>query len=87
MTLAHWKVAWLSLRMGRNDEAKQGFEEQIALYPSSAEVLGALYWRARLAEEESDSAKARAYYEKLSCRYRNYYYGYLARQRLAKLSE
>jgi soluble lytic murein transglycosylase len=83
---AHWKVAWLSLRMGRNDEAKQGFEEQIALYPSSAEVPAALYWRARLAEEESDSAKARAYYEKLSGRYRNYYYGYLARQRLTKLT-
>jgi soluble lytic murein transglycosylase len=82
---AHWKVAWLSLRMGRNDEAKAEFEQQIALYPTSAEVPAALYWRARLAEEESESAKARAYYEKLSGRYRNYYYGYLARQRLAKL--
>ena len=30
---AHWKVAWLSLRQGRNDEAKQEFDQQIALYP------------------------------------------------------
>ena len=30
---AHWKVAWLSLRQGRNAEAKTGFEQQIALYP------------------------------------------------------
>ena len=46
---AHWKVAWLSLRMGRNADAKHGFEQQIALYPTSAQVPTALYWRARLA--------------------------------------
>ena len=82
---AHWKVAWLSLRMGRNAEAKTEFEQQIALYPSSAETPAALYWRARLAEEDNEPAKARAYYEKLSSRFQNYYYGELARQRLSKL--
>lgn len=79
---AHWKVAWLSLRQGRNDEAKQEFERQIALYPASNEVPAALYWRARLAEEDNESAKARAYYTKLSDRFRNFYYAELARQRL-----
>jgi soluble lytic murein transglycosylase len=79
---AHWKVAWLSLRQGRNADAKSGFEQQIALYPTSAEIPAALYWRARLAEEDNDTGMARAYYQKLSERFRNFYYGELARQRL-----
>ncbi|MDP9158857.1 MAG: transglycosylase SLT domain-containing protein [Acidobacteriota bacterium] len=82
---AHWKVAWLSLRQGRNAEAKTGFEQQITLYPKSGEVPAALYWRARLGEEDNDFVLARAYYQKLSDRFRNYYYGELARERLAKL--
>jgi soluble lytic murein transglycosylase len=82
---AHWKVAWLSLRQGRVDEARKEFEDQLALYPTSSEVPAALYWRARLAEEENDYAMARAFYQKLSLRYPNYYYGELARQRLVQL--
>jgi len=82
---AHWKVAWLSLRQARLDEAKKGFEQQIALYPNSAEVPAALYWRGRLAEEDSEIGKARAFYLKLSDRFRNYYYAELARQRLKTL--
>jgi soluble lytic murein transglycosylase len=84
---AHWKAAWLSLRQGRNAEAKKDFEDQIAWYPTSSEVPAALYWRARLAEEDQDEVMARAYYQKLSLRYRNYYYGELARQRLAKIKD
>ncbi len=82
---AHWKVAWLSLRQGRNAEAKAGFEQQIALYPTSAEIPAALYWRARLAEEDKDIALAGAYYQKLSERFRNFYYGELARLRLREI--
>jgi peptidoglycan lytic transglycosylase len=82
---AHWKVAWLSLRQGRTAEAKTGFEQQIGLYPTSAEVPAALYWRARLAEEDKDSAMARAYYQKISERFRNFYYGELARRRLREI--
>jgi len=84
---AHWKVAWLSLRQGRNSEAAKGFEDQIALYPNSAEVPAALYWRARLAEEGGEVAKARAYYQKLSDRFRNFYYGELARERLKNIKD
>ena len=82
---AHWKVAWLSLRQGRKDEAKTGFEQQIGLYPASAEVPAALYWRGRLAEEDNDSVMARAYYQTLSERFRNFYYGELARRRLREI--
>ncbi len=82
---AHWKVAWLSLRQDRTAEARKEFENQIALYPSSAEVPAALYWRARLAEEDNDPALARAYFNKLILRFHNFYYAELARQRLPKL--
>ena len=82
---AHWKVAWLNLRQGRADTARRGFEEQIARYPASQQVPAAVYWRARLAEEEQDPPKARIYYQKLSQRFRNYYYAELARQRLQDL--
>jgi soluble lytic murein transglycosylase len=82
---AHWKVAWLSLRQGRNAEAKSGFEQQIALYPDGTEVPAALYWRGRMAEEDGDTAMASAYYQKISDRFRNYYYGALARDRVSKL--
>ena len=83
---AHWKYAWLTYRQGRNDEAKKAFARQVELYPGSAEVPNAMYWRARLAEDDHDDALARAYYGKLSERYRNYYYGVLARRRLALMT-
>jgi soluble lytic murein transglycosylase len=84
---AHWKAAWLTLRSGRNDEAKKQFEEQIAMYPAGNETSAALYWRARLAEEDNEPAMARAFYQKLSDRYRNYYYAELGRERIKKLPE
>ena len=82
---AHWKAAWLSFRQGRTAEARQEFEQQIALYPDSAEIPNALYWRARLAEEDNNPGMARAFYQKLSDRFRNYYYAEFGRQRLKAL--
>jgi soluble lytic murein transglycosylase len=84
---AHWKAAWLTLRSGRNEEAKKQFDEQIAMYPGGNETSAALYWRARLAEEDNQPGMARAYYQKLSDRFKNYYYAELGRQRLQKLPE
>jgi len=81
---ALWKATWLSLRQGRRVDAEKGFEDQITLYPTSVEVPAALYWRGRLADEDGEPAKARAFYQKVSERFRNYYYGELARQQLKK---
>jgi len=78
----HWRAAWLTLRQGRNADAEKLFEEQITLYPAGGETSAALYWRARLAEEDQQVGLARAIYQKLSQRYLNYYYADLGRQRL-----
>src|SRR5260370_20415637 len=82
---AQWKAEWLTFRQGRTDDARKVFEKQIALYPDSAEIPAALYWRARLAEEEGNLAMARAFYQKPADRFRNYYYAELGRQRLKVL--
>ncbi len=79
---AHWKTAWLSLRQGRREEARQSFEKQIAQYPGSPQVPAAVYWRARLAEEDGDSTRAQAWYRKVVELFPNYYYADLARARL-----
>jgi len=82
---ANWKASWLTYRQGRKDNAKKDFENQVAWYPDRPEVPAALYWRARIAEDEHDYAVARAWYAKLAERFHNYYYGYLGRERLANL--
>jgi len=82
---ANWKAAWLTYRQGRTDSAKKDFENQVMWYPDRPEVPAALYWRARIAEDEHDYAMARAWYTKLGDRFHNYYYGYLGRERLAQL--
>ncbi len=84
---AHWKCAWLTYRQNRKEQAKKYFEEQIEFYPGTNEVPNAMYWRGRMAEDDKPStALARAYYQKLAERYRNYYYGVLARKRLAAVA-
>jgi peptidoglycan lytic transglycosylase len=82
---ALWKATWLSLRQGRREDAEKGFDQLIEQYPTSGEIPAAVYWRGRLAEEDGEPARARAYYQKVSERFRNYYYGELARQQLKKL--
>src|SRR5437016_2629006 len=70
---AHWKVAWLTLRQGRNADAKAAFEQQLALYPNSAEIPPALYWRARLAEEDKDPGRYDAAVEAMKHAVPNYF--------------
>jgi len=82
---AHWKCAWLTYMQHRPDQARKYFEEQVEFYPGTNEVPNAMYWRGRMAEDERDYGTARAYYQRLSERYRNYYYGVLARKRLVTM--
>jgi soluble lytic murein transglycosylase len=83
---AHWRAAWLDYRTRNYSEAARLMDEQIDRYRGGIEVPGAIYWRGRIYEdEEHNFAQAVNYYKALSAAYPDYYYGILARQRLAVL--
>ena len=83
---AHWRVAWLNYRLRRYSEAARLMDEQVIRYGAGLEAPSALYWRGRIYEDQAhDFAQAANYYRALNNTYTNYYYGYLARQRLAVL--
>ena len=83
---AHWRAAWLNYRTRNFPEAARLMDEQIVRYTAGIEVPDALYWRGRIYEEqEHNFAQAANYYRVLSTNYPDFYYGNLARQRLAVL--
>lgn len=85
-SLAHWKAAWLSYRLGRFDDATRLMEAQVRLFPKAPESAVALYWRGRLYElNENNAARAAANYRAVVRGYPHFYYAQQARQRLAAL--
>ncbi len=83
---AHWRVAWMDYRLRRYADAARLMDEQVVRYGAGIEAPSALYWRGRIYEDEAhDFAQAANYYRALTANYTNYYYGYLARLRLAVL--
>ncbi|RSL15643.1 soluble lytic murein transglycosylase [Edaphobacter aggregans] len=83
---AHWRAAWMNYRIRNYVEAARLMDEQIRGYPAGIETPSALYWRARMYEdEEHDLGQAANYYRTLASTYNNYYYAELARTRLAVL--
>lgn len=85
---AHWRWAWMSYRMRSYDEAARLMEEQVQMYGAGIEVPAALFWRARIYEdEEKNLAQATSFYRSLTENYVNFYYAGLARQRLAVIGE
>ena len=74
--------------MGKKDDAKRLFEEQLSMYPE----LGGSPQRHLLAwaawpRSEGNKKLARAYYQKLAENYRYFYYANLARERMAKVGD
>jgi soluble lytic murein transglycosylase len=83
---AHWRAAWMNYRLRNYPEAALLMDEQIQRYAAGIEAPSALYWRGRIYEdEEHNFGQAVNYYKTLSNAYTDYYYGELARQRLAVL--
>jgi len=83
---AHWRVAWMAYRQRRYSDAARLMDEQVVRYGAGLEAPSALYWRGRIYEDQAhDFPQAANYYRALNSTYTNYYYGYLARQRLAVL--
>ena len=85
---AHWRSAWLNYRTRNFPEAARLMDEQIVRYTAGIEVPDALYWRGRIYEdEEHNFGQAANYYRALATNYPDFYYGNLARQRLAVLGK
>jgi len=83
---SHWREAWMNYRLRNYSEAARLMDEQVVRYGAGIEAPSALYWRARIYEEEDhDFAHAAAYYRSLNTNYVNFYYGDLARKRMAVL--
>ena len=83
---AHWRAAWLDYRLEKYSDAARLFDEQIAHYPGGKEMPSAIYWRARIyQEQEHQPAKAAAYYLVVKDTYLHYYYAQQATERLAEL--
>jgi len=81
--LSEWHVAWAAW-LERSPRRVQLLKEQIAKFPADTHVSDALFFLGRAAEEDSDFAAARAYYERLSARFAHYYYAGLARTQLTE---
>jgi soluble lytic murein transglycosylase len=84
---AHWRAAWLTYRSGNYTDAARMFDEQIALYAGGKEIPSALYWRARLYEDDHQPGEAAKYFRTLTRVYRHYYYAELAQEHLAGLGQ
>jgi soluble lytic murein transglycosylase len=85
---AHWRAGWWSYRQGLYDQAGKIFEEQIKLYPGAKETVSALYWRARLYEQEDHQpGMAAAHYRTLIKTYAHFFYAQMAQQRLVALGD
>ncbi|MGB6132028.1 MAG: transglycosylase SLT domain-containing protein, partial [Acidobacteriaceae bacterium] len=84
--LSHWHAAWLNYRLGNYADAARLFDEQLQLFPHTAQIPAALYWRARVYEDqEHNAATAAEYYKTVLRLYPHYYYAELSQQRLAEL--
>ncbi len=79
----HWKISWDAYLANKHD-ARELMREQVEHYPGDNRAATALYYLGRLSENENDPATARAYYERLTAEFPNFYYAVLGRERLAE---
>jgi soluble lytic murein transglycosylase len=85
---AHWRAGWLNYRLAQYPEAARLFDEQIRVYAGGKEIPSALYWRARVYEDqEHKPSAAAAYYRTIVRVFPHYYYAMLAQDRLTHLGE
>jgi soluble lytic murein transglycosylase len=85
---AHWRAGWFNYRLAQYPEAARLFDEQVRVYAGGKEIPSALYWRARVYEDqEHKPTAAAAYYRTIVRVFPHYYYAMLAQDRLAHLGE
>ncbi|MEO7652557.1 MAG: lytic transglycosylase domain-containing protein [Bryobacteraceae bacterium] len=80
-----WKVAFHS-HMERRKDSDSLLKQHVTRYGKVSSASSALYFLGRHAEGARDFGAAKAYYTALTERFPGYYYGILARERLAQAS-
>jgi len=81
----HWRATWAKAQLDLKG-SKKDLEDHVKLYPESSEVPAALYWLARIAQQQSDYATAIGYYRLIKSEFPNYYYAELSDRQLKTLS-
>ncbi len=79
--LCAWRVTWAAW-LDRSPHREELLREQVEKFPGDTHVSDALFFLARAAEQDSNFAAARAYYDRLNVYYPHYYYSGLARTKL-----
>jgi soluble lytic murein transglycosylase len=80
-SLAQWRIAWTSYML-RQPEAASLFEKYLTKYPTTPQVVNALYWLGRSYEHAGNVAHARSFYLAAVERFPQTYFGEKAAQRL-----
>lgn len=81
--LCQWRVVWAAW-LDHSPKRVELLKEQIERFPADTHVSDAMFFLGRAAEQDSDFAVARTYYEQLNVHFPHYYYAGLARTKLGE---
>src|SRR4029077_3222652 len=82
--MAHWRIAWTAYMLRQPDAAGR-FEEYLTKYPTTPQVVNALYWLGRSYERAGNTPHARSFYLAAVERFPQTYYGQKAAQHLHEI--
>lgn len=74
---AHWKVCWRAW-LDDSGQRRKLLGEHVTRYPASATASAAMYWLARLNDEEGRRTEAQGLYRAIVEVFPHHYYGFLA---------
>lgn len=83
-SIAQWRIAWTTYML-RQPDAAVLFEQYVAKYPTSPQVVNALYWLGRSYEHTGNVAHARSFYIAAVERFPQTYFGEKAALRLHEI--
>lgn len=78
---AHWKVCWRAW-LDDSGERRKLLGEHVTRFPASATASAAMYWLARLNDEEGRGTEAQGLYRAIIEAFPHHYYGFLASREL-----
>ena len=81
----HWRATWAKAQLDLKS-ARKDLEDHVKFYPESSEVPAALYWLARIAQEQGNYPEATGYYRLIKSQFPNYYYAELSDRQLKALA-